>query len=119
MVRHIVFFSAKRDSDIGAIVSGLSILARIPHVRRFEIAKNRKTDPLSAEVDIVVYGEFDDEAALNAYKAHPIYEEATQRVRPLRDLRIAAHYDVDDAWVSSDPNGPSKQLSKNEVPAAQ
>ncbi len=74
MIRHIVFFSAKRDCDIDAIVGGLSILAQIPHVRRFEVAKNRKTDPLSAEVDIVVYGEFEDEAALHAYKAHPLYE---------------------------------------------
>ena len=87
MIRHIVFFSAKRDCDIDAIVRGLSILGRIPHVRRFEVAKNRKTDPLSAEVDIVVYGEFHDEAALRAYKAHPLYEESIQRVRPLRELR--------------------------------
>ena len=107
MIRHIVFFSAKRECDIDAIVSGLSILARIPHVRRLEVAKNRKTDPLSAEVDIVVYGEFEDETALHAYKAHPIYEEATQRVRPLRELRFAAHYDVDDAWVFPEQGGAS------------
>jgi hypothetical protein len=105
MIRHIVFFSAKRKSNVDAIVRGLGILAQIPHVRRFEVAKNRKTDPLSVEVDIVVYGEFDDEAALQAYKAHPIYEEATRCVRPLRDLRLAAHYDVDDALISHEQGG--------------
>jgi len=41
-------------------------------------------------VDVVVYGEFADEAALAAYKAHPTYAEATKRVRPLRELRYAA-----------------------------
>jgi hypothetical protein len=97
MIRHIVFFSAKRDCDMDAIASGLSILTRIPHVTRLEVARNRKTDPLSSEVDVVVYGEFEDEAALNAYKSHPLYEESIRRVRPLRELRIAAHYDVGDA----------------------
>ncbi len=99
MIRHIVFFSAKSDCDVDAIIRGLGILGRIPQVRHFEVARNRKTDPLSAEVDIVVYGEFENEDALHAYKAHPLYEESIRRVRPLRELRFAAHYDVDDACV--------------------
>jgi quinol monooxygenase YgiN len=40
----------------------------------------------------VVYAEFEDEAALAAYKAHPVYDQCTARVRPLRDLRIAADF---------------------------
>ena len=38
----------------------------------------------------MVYGEFADAAALAAYKAHPIYEETTRRVRPMRELRLSA-----------------------------
>jgi hypothetical protein len=92
MIRHIVFFSARTPDDVDAVVEGLSILAGIPHARRLEVARNAKTDPLSREVDVVVYGEFDDEAALEAYKAHPLYQESIRRVRPLRELRLAAHF---------------------------
>jgi len=40
----------------------------------------------------VVYGEFTDAAALAAYKAHPLYQESIRRVRPLRELRMAADF---------------------------
>jgi quinol monooxygenase YgiN len=45
-----------------------------------------------AQVDLVVYAEFTDEAALAAYKADPIYAECIALVRPLRELRIAADF---------------------------
>jgi len=40
----------------------------------------------------VVYGEFADEAALTAYRTHPLYQESIRRVRPLRDTRVAADF---------------------------
>ena len=70
LIRHIVFFSARRRDDVEAIRAGLSALAAIPYASLFEVALNRKVDPLSDEVDVVVYAEFEDEAALAAYKAH-------------------------------------------------
>lgn len=45
-------------------------------------------------MDVIVYGEFDDAAALAAYKAHELYAEAIRRVRPLRELRFAADFEV-------------------------
>jgi hypothetical protein len=97
MIRHIVFFSARTPETNEAIRRGLSILTGIPHALKLEIAENRKSDPLSSEVDIVVYGEFEDHAALAAYKAHELYAEAIRRVRPLRELRLAADYAVSEA----------------------
>ncbi|MGO4406942.1 Dabb family protein [Bosea sp. RAF48] len=97
MIRHIVFFSAKTADNIETIRRGLSILTGIPHALRLEIAENRKSDPLSSEVDIVVYGEFENHAALAAYKAHELYAEAIRRVRPLRELRLAADYVISEA----------------------
>lgn len=94
MIRHIVFFTAKDDSNFEPILDGLSLLTDIPHAQCLEIARNRRSDPASREIDIIVYGEFDDDAALAAYKAHPLYSEAIKRVRPLRELRLAADYDV-------------------------
>lgn len=97
MIRHIVLFSAKDPNDVELIRQGLSILTGIPHALKLEIAANRKSDPISSEVDIVVYGEFKDHAALAAYKAHELYAESIRRVRPLRELRLAADYVISEA----------------------
>lgn len=92
MIRHIVLFSARDPADVERIRAGLSILCDIPHARTLEVVRNEKHDALSDEVDVVVYGEFDDEAALAAYKAHPLYQESIARVRPLREMRIAVDF---------------------------
>ncbi|HWK66136.1 MAG TPA: Dabb family protein [Rhizobiaceae bacterium] len=94
MIRHIVLFTAKSDSELDTIVDGLAVLTGIPHARRLEIARNRKSDPLSKETDIIVYGEFDNADELTAYKAHPLYAESIRRVRPLREMRLAADFDT-------------------------
>ena len=90
MIRHIVFFSAKRGENVEAMRVGLEALGSIPNSTLFEVSLNTKVDPLSDEVDVVVYAEFPDEAALAAYKAHPTYAETTARVRPMRELRLSA-----------------------------
>jgi quinol monooxygenase YgiN len=57
---------------------------------------NTKMDPLCDAIDVVVYAEFADQAALTAYKAHPIYAEATRKVKPLRELRYSADIVAED-----------------------
>ncbi len=69
-------------------------MTQIRHASKIEVAANRKLDQLANDVDFVVYAEFADTAALAAFKADPLYEESIRRVRPLRDLRIAADYDA-------------------------
>ena len=101
MIRHIVLFSAKNEADIARVIDGLALLTKIPHARRLEIARNAKTDQIENKLDVVVYGEFDDETALAAYKAHALYEEAIKRVRPLRELRFAVDYDTASAVRST------------------
>jgi hypothetical protein len=96
MIRHIVFFSAKRPADLPEIKAGLQTLGAIAHHRHFEVVENARVDPMGNAVDLVVYAEFPDRAALDAYKADPIYEASTQRVRPLRDIRYSADYEVPD-----------------------
>jgi hypothetical protein len=88
LIRHIVFFSAR--DDIAAVKSGLELLGQIPHSSVFEVSLNTKVDPHCNAVDVVVYAEFPDEAALAAYKSHPVYAQATRKVRPLRELRYSA-----------------------------
>lgn len=102
MIRHIVLFTARHDGNIDTIRKGLQILAGIPHAQHFEVALNRKSDPASKEVDVVVYGEFADDAALAAYKAHDLYAEAIRLVKPLREMRLAVDYDVAQAFTTAD-----------------
>jgi hypothetical protein len=90
LIRHIVFFSARAEEDIAAVKSGLELLGQIPHSSVFEVSLNTKVDPLCDAVDVVVYAEFPDQAALSAYKSHPIYAEATRTVKPFRELRYSA-----------------------------
>jgi hypothetical protein len=90
MIRHIVFFSARKRDDVDVIAQGLRELGKIPFSTAFEVAVNAKIDPMGNDVDVVVYAEFPDRAALDAYKRHPIYAETTARVRPLRDSRFSA-----------------------------
>lgn len=90
MIRHIVFFTAKDPADIDAIHQGLKRLGEIKHSSKFEVTVNSKSDPLSDVVDVVVYAEFANEAALNAYRADPIYAQTTKLVKPLRELRFSA-----------------------------
>ncbi|QLP98858.1 MAG: Dabb family protein [Rhodoblastus sp.] len=105
MIRHIVFFTAKSPDDLDAIMAGLSVLTTIPHARKLEIARNAKADPFGNEIDVIVYGEFDDEAALAAYKNHPTYAESIRRVRPIRELRFAAHYETSAALTEASAAG--------------
>ena len=90
MIRHIVFFSAKRKDEAELVRTGLLALGNIPHSRVFEVSLNSKVDPFCDAIDVVVYAEFEDQAALAAYKAHPLYAEITAKVRPQRELRFSA-----------------------------
>jgi quinol monooxygenase YgiN len=97
LIRHIVFFTARDRKDLPEIVEGLKLLGTIPHSQHFEVTENTRVDQIGNEVDVVVYAEFADAAALAAYKAHPTYAEATRRVRPLREMRFAADVPAADA----------------------
>jgi hypothetical protein len=65
---------------------------RIPQALAFEVAANARIDPIGEAADIVAYGEFADEAALAASKAHPLYVETTRVLPPSRELRWSADF---------------------------
>ena len=90
MIRHIVFFTLKNPGETAGVVAKLARLGTIPGSTLFEVRPNAKADQIGNDIDIVVYSEFPDLAALKAYKKHPIYAEVTAEVRPLRELRFAA-----------------------------
>lgn len=90
MIRHIIFFSVGAGQDIAAVREGLKALGTIPHSIHFEVSENMKLDAICDKIDVVVYAEFEDEKALEAFKAHPTYDATTAKVRPMRDLRFSA-----------------------------
>ncbi|MEP7210925.1 MAG: Dabb family protein [Alphaproteobacteria bacterium] len=90
MIRHIVFFSLNASSGADDVVRRLARLGTIPGSSFFKVTPNLKADQIANEIDIVVYGEFPDLAALKAYKRHPTYAEVTAEVRPMREMRFAA-----------------------------
>ena len=93
MIRHIVFFSAANADDVEAIREGLMMLKEIPDAQHFEVGRNLRSDTITGpQIDVVVYAEFADEAALEAYKANPIYAACIAKVRPMREMRIAADF---------------------------
>ena len=93
MIRHVVFFNAKRKQDLQAIHDGLSLLTEIPDCLYLEIGVNNREDPVSdMRPDFIVYGEFESDEQLAAYKKHPNYLRSIEIVRPLRDKRIAADF---------------------------
>ncbi|NTF31251.1 Dabb family protein [Rhizobium skierniewicense] len=96
MIRHIVFFTVP-EANREAVRKGLSGLTGISHALKLEIGENVKKDQWGNQVDFIVYGEFENEAALAAYKADPAYEVSTNTVKPLRDTRVAADFDSDRA----------------------
>mgnify|MGYP003853769461 CR=1 FL=1 len=95
MIRHIVFFTAKRREDLQSIYEGLSLLKDIPDCLHFEVGVNTRDDPISqSKPDFVVYGEFESDEQLKAFKQHANYQRSIDLVRPLRDMRIAADFDA-------------------------
>ena len=92
MIRHVVLFSLKHPDNLEPVRRGLQRLAEIPQVRSLEVAANLNRDHFDNSVDLIVHAVFDDEAALDAYKHHPIYQESIDTVRPLRDMRVAADF---------------------------
>lgn len=97
VIRHIVFFTVPDPAHLDAVLDGLSILTGIAHARRLEIGTNLRADRFDGRIDVVVYGEFDDEQALAAYHADPLYQASIDRVKPLRGERYAADYRVEEA----------------------
>lgn len=96
MIRHIVFFTVP-EANRDAVRKGLSGLTAISYALKLEIGENVKKDQWGNSVDFIVYGEFENEAALAAYKSDPAYELSTNTVKPLRDTRVAADFDSDKA----------------------
>lgn len=92
-----MFFGVTDPAKIDHVLAILRGYADIPGVERLHAERNLKCDAWSNDVDIVLDITFPSRAALEAYRAHPIYRAGTAAIRPLRTIRIAADYESADA----------------------
>jgi len=115
MIRHVVLFSLKHKDNLEPARRGLLRLGDIPQVRALEVAVNLRHDRFDNQVDLIVHAVFDDQAALDAYRHHPIYQEATDAVRPLRDMRVAADF-VTTVGIAPDDRATEATDPTTEIP---
>ena len=96
MIKHIVMWNIRGDTPAAkargiAQVQGsfASLRGRIPGLLHIEVGID--TSAADYACDVVLYSEFEDQAALDAYVSHPEHLRVKQE---LGDLRIA-RYQVD------------------------
>lgn len=99
MIKHIVFWRmngdtpAKRHAQAVAIKEALEALnGRIPGLLRLEVGVDISGDVDAA--DVVLYSEFADRAALEAYHHHPEHQKAAPLVRAARSERRVVDYEA-------------------------
>ncbi len=84
MVKHIVFFKIKENLDRSAasreIIETLKPLKdQIPQIRFYELGINF-ADRESA-YDVALVSHFDNKAALDVYRNHPLHKEAVEKIK--------------------------------------
>jgi len=93
MIKHIVMWNLRGDTQLekAQAVAVLkrsfeSLRGRIPGLRYLEIGVD--SSRIDYACDVVLYSEFESQAALDAYAQHP---EHLRVKKELADLRIARH----------------------------
>ena len=93
MIKHIVMWNLRGDTE-AARAQAISVLkgsfeslrGRIPGLVHLEIGVD--SSRIDYACDVVLYSEFESQAALDAYAVHPEHLRVKQE---LADLRIARH----------------------------
>lgn len=93
MIKHIVMWNLRGDTE-AAKAQAVSVLkrsfeslrGRIPGLMHLEIGVD--SSRIDYACDVVLYSEFESQAALDAYAVHPEHLRVKQE---LADLRIARH----------------------------
>jgi quinol monooxygenase YgiN len=97
MIKHITMWKlkgegAQKQDNIRTTKAALETCKDlVPGMLKYEIGVDIGTD--HAPWDIVVYSEFADRAALDAYQQHPTHLAIKPVIGPLRELRGAVDYE--------------------------
>jgi hypothetical protein len=92
MIKHIVLWGLKNKADVARVKQELeSMRGKIPGLLSLEVGVNFAE---SSPVDVGLYSEFTDRAALNAYADHPVHAPVKQLVGSLVAERWVLDYEV-------------------------
>jgi quinol monooxygenase YgiN len=100
MIKHVVMFKLKEGAEGASRVENArrvkelldACAGQTAGMRSFEVGVDARID--GAPWDVVLIGEFEDQAALDAYSVHPVHEKAKAFIAKVRDLRSAVDYIV-------------------------
>ena len=97
MVKHIVMWNlrgetpAQKHAAVALLKSRFEALVGIvPGLRLLEIGAD--TSAVDYACDVVLYAEFDSQAALDAYAGHPAHTRVRQEIGDLRTARHQVDY---------------------------
>ncbi len=87
--------SEATDEDAAAIVAGLETLpGLIPEIRSYSVGRDAGLS--EGNFDIVLVGDFDDEAGFRTYSENADHLAViTERIRPVMASRTAVQYFID------------------------
>jgi hypothetical protein len=100
MLKHIVMWKLKDQAEGADRAANAREMKRrldacagiVPGMRKFEVAIAQPG--LEATYDVVLYSEFDDKAALEAYAAHPVHQAVVPFIGAVRESRQCMDYEV-------------------------
>lgn len=95
MIKHIVMWriaEPRRENALKIKEALEELNGRIPGLLRLEVGVDFSREAESA--DVVLYSEFANREALDAYQAHPAHAEVAPLVKALRSERRVADYEV-------------------------
>lgn len=98
MIKHIVMWRFKDEAEGRTKQQNmeyikerlLALVPVIPEIKSFEVGINIHSD--AAAYDMALVSEFEDMAALERYKAHPMHVKVSQYVGKVRTERASVDY---------------------------
>jgi hypothetical protein len=97
MIKHIVMWNVRGDTRDQKLQAALflksrfeSLMGRIPGLHRLEIGLD--TSGADYACDVVLYSEFETQAALDAYATHPEHLRVRSEIGDLRTARYQVDY---------------------------
>lgn len=100
MVKHIVMWKLHPEADGRSLAENReemkvrleSLKDRIPEILALEVGINY--NPSVDAYDIVLYSEFKDKAAQDAYQVHPAHVEARDFIQKVRSEKRVVDYEI-------------------------
>lgn len=108
MIKHIVMWNVRGDTPaqkaqaialVKSVFEGMR--GKVPGMRHLEIGAD--ISRIDYACDVVLYSEFESQAALDAYASHPEHVQAKERLTNLRVARHQVDYAIADSAERPQP----------------